>query len=378
MGTPLLREDPSAGYGSSRENIPNCFCVTLRLKEAPGDDTQVEPLPVFNRVGGYHFLTQIDSGIAGDGKTLGDDRAFFSNMRLNGALPKRLNGQPLEYQFEIAKWSGALPPASGDYSPVPLGKIAKTLIGDLQTVTADPINPVKTEPYYVNGNSPTELVAAVTADGWIQVPQESNAFAGGYFHPNGNMIRLISTSYSSETLNMAGLIAGNSATSTGQPLAHNDFFAIRMWVREAGNPASKQLAGTLPKIAICNARYDNVPQRGSWSPTNVDGVLAVHSIDIEELKVGGGCTKITNNITVKYSAAAANLGTVVISMNGPGGPYGFAPIASSPDTFGTATPSFTVGTLSPCAYTVHLNVQVLLTTGDSIPDNLYDLVAFCK
>ena len=373
---PLLHEDPSIGYTSARENVSNCFCVTLELEEGPVTEHE-DPPPVFNRIGGYNFLTQIDSGPGGDGKTLGSDRAFYSNLRLNGVLPKHLNGQPAEYMFEVAQWTGATPPPSSAYTQVPLTDVAKTNIGDLLTVTSDPTNPVHSEPYYVNGSA-GEKVVSVTADGWIQVPQESNPYGAGYFQPNGNMIRLISAHLTSESLDMSGLVAGNSATSTGEPLAHNDYFAIRMWIREAGNPASKQLAGTCQRLAICNARYQNVPQGGSWAPSTVSNVLAVHTIDVEELKVGGGCTQITNSLTVKYTAAAANLGNVHLKMDGPGGPYSFAPIASSPDTFGTASPSFTVATLPKCAYLLTLSVQVLLTTGDHNPDNLHDQIAFCK
>lgn len=375
LNVPLLHEDPSIGYTSSRENVGNCFCVTLALQEGPGDDPQTEPLPVFNRVGGYNFLTQIDSAPAGDGKTLGDDRAFYSTLRLNGILPKRINGNACEYMFEVAEWSGGV---LGAFTQVPLTQIAKTHIGDLQRVTADPINPVQTDPYYVNGNPVTELVATVTADGWIHVPQQSNAYGPGYFQPNGNMIRLISTQLTSQALDIAGLLAGQSATSTGQPLAQNHYFALRMWVREAGNPASAQLAGTCQRLAICNARYNNVPQGGSWAPSLENNALAAHTIDLEELQTAGGCAQITTALTVFYTAAAANLGSVTVSMTGPGGPYSFAPIASSPDTFGTAVPLFNVATLAPCAYTVQISVQVLLTTGDSIPDNLWDQLAFCK
>jgi hypothetical protein len=34
--------------------------------------------------------------------------------------------------------------------------------------------------------------------------------------------------------------------------------------------------------------------------------------------------------------------------------------------------------LGPCAYIVTLSVQILLTTGDGVPDNLIDQIAFCK
>jgi hypothetical protein len=37
-----------------------------------------------------------------------------------------------------------------------------------------------------------------------------------------------------------------------------------------------------------------------------------------------------------------------------------------------------VSSLTPCAYIVELSVEVLLTTGDSVPLPLEDQIAFCK
>jgi hypothetical protein len=67
-------------------------------------------------------------------------------------------------------------------------------------------------------------------------------------------------------------------------------------------------------------------------------------------------------------------------MSGPGGPYPFTlPAAVAGEQFGTATPDgWTLASLSPCAYVVGLSVQLLLTTGDGVPNNLYDQIAFCK
>jgi hypothetical protein len=66
-------------------------------------------------------------------------------------------------------------------------------------------------------------------------------------------------------------------------------------------------------------------------------------------------------------------------MTGPGGPYGFtlpAPVAG--EQFGTATNSFVFSTLTDCAYIITLSVSLLLTTGDSIPNPVYDQIGFCK
>jgi hypothetical protein len=66
-------------------------------------------------------------------------------------------------------------------------------------------------------------------------------------------------------------------------------------------------------------------------------------------------------------------------MTGPGGPYSFAEPAAVPgERFGVAIPNFVVADLDPCAYVVHLSVEVLLTTGDSIPSNRHDHIAFTK
>jgi len=95
---------------------------------------------------------------------------------------------------------------------------------------------------------------------------------------------------------------------------------------------------------------------------------------------GGGCTEITNSLTVKYTAAHPNLGTFSIGMIGPGGPYTFTPGpgGTSVNRFGTATNDFNIADLPDCAYIVKLSVNLLLTTGDSSPDPIWDEVAFCK
>jgi hypothetical protein len=103
-------------------------------------------------------------------------------------------------------------------------------------------------------------------------------------------------------------------------------------------------------------------------------------------EIGTGCAKITNAITIKYTAAHPNLGDVTISMDGPGGPYPttLADDAGStpPNRFGTATVVLpagqTIASLKNCAYLVSMSATLLLTTGDSAPDPITDEVAFCK
>ena len=79
-----------------------CRSVLLRRplpREAASDP--VEYLPVFDALGGYLYASDIHSTVPGSGLTNGDNRAFYSTVRLNGLLPKTLNGQPMEYRFEF-------------------------------------------------------------------------------------------------------------------------------------------------------------------------------------------------------------------------------------------------------------------------------------
>ena len=94
----LLAEPPSRGRANDRENAGPCFCVELCLEKQP---PVVDYLPVFDALGGYLYASDIHSAVPGTGLTNGDNRAFYSTVRLNGALPKTLNGQPMEYRFEF-------------------------------------------------------------------------------------------------------------------------------------------------------------------------------------------------------------------------------------------------------------------------------------
>ena len=388
--TPLLVEPPSRGRQPDRENAGSCFCVDLCLPEQPPVD--VDPLPVFTAAGGYQYLTDIHSAIPGTGLTLGDGRAFYSTMRLNGILSKKLNGNPMEYRFEVAA-TNADGSAPGAWSPVGQAQIAKTVIGLWERYAPDfpgDPNPVKTKLYTVNGTAgPGEIVAGFTPDGFVRVPQESNVFGvSGFFQPNGNMMNLISPTLAAfGSVNMAGVTAGNSATSGGHALAQDRHFAIRMMVREQGSAGPGAPAGFCPHIAIDNTGYDNIKHHPSWNNfTDPAGTIGVAILDIAELQVAG-CAEITNALTVLFTAAHPNLGAVSITMTGPLGSYGFTlPPAVAGQRFGTAVPQapppsppgFTAGALPACAYFVTLDAQLLLTTGDGGPDDLSDQIAFCK
>jgi hypothetical protein len=389
LGTALLAEPRSAGRTPQRENRGPCTCVHLCIDKDKIPPSTTETLSVFNKIGGYNFLTAIDSGAGGDGKTLADDRAFYSTLRLNGILAKTKNGNPLEYAFEVAAYD-PVTNVLGAYTQVPLSQVAQTNIGTWEHFTGDILNPVETKDYVLNGVAgPNTLVPQVSPDGWVRVPQESNVFA-----PQGNFVPSTGAypgfiNLVSQTLRIFGSIdesavqAGESATTSGTPLGRVFYYSLRMKVREAigGVPVvgSEQFAGTCVRLAVMNTLYDNVSKNGSWIPHTVDGQLGVASLDIQEL-AGGGCTEITNSLTVKYTAAHPNLGSFSIEMIGPGGPYTFTPGGGgTPENrFGTATNDFNIADLPDCAYIVKLAVNLLLTTGDSSPAPIWDEVAFCK
>ncbi len=380
-GTSLLPEPPSRGRASDRENAGPCTCVELCLHEQPPTN---EPLPVFDALGGYPFASAVHSAVPGTGLTMGDTRAFFASVRLNGVLPKLLAGQPMEYRFEW-RATDAVGNAAAAWLPVAAGQFGVTDLGRLERYApafpGDP-NPIKTSHVHADPAVPAggPVHAAIVA-GWIRVPQFSNVFgAEGFFDPNGNMLTLITPALvASPVVDVTGVTAGISITSLGAALTANRHVAMRMRVRQVGNPASEVDAGTCFHVAIENTAYDGVAKGGSWAPAMLNGQLAVVSVDALHLR-SNGCAGITSGLDVVLTTAHANLGTVSLSMSGPGGPYAFTlPAAVPGERFGTAVANgWAFGNLTDCAYIITLCAQVLLTTGDSVPNDVWDQIGFCK
>ncbi|MFC3148511.1 hypothetical protein [Piscinibacterium candidicorallinum] len=380
-GTPLLNEPPSRGRAPDRENAGPCFCVDLCLKEQPRTN---EPLPVFDALGGYLFASQIDSAVPGSGKTVGDHRAFYSTVRLNGVLPKTLNGQPLEYRFEYRSTDASGNP-TGPWTHVAPAQCSATFIGRNERYApafpGDP-NPVKTRYIYadpaVPGGGPDN---AQIVGGWIRVPQAANVFAPeGFFNPNGNMLNVITGALAaSPSIDVNGVKGGDSSTVFGAIFASNRHVGLRMRVREVGNPASETDAGTCAHVAIENVRYQNVSKGGAWAPFKLSDQLAVVSVDVLQLRANG-CAGVQAGLDVVITATHPNLGAVNVSMQGPGGPYAFTlPAAGPNERVGACAPSgFTVAGLADCAYIIDLSAELLLTTGDSAPLPVTDRIGFCK
>lgn len=363
--TVLLDEPPDTGRTPGRQNIGPCACIDLCVPEAP---PRTEPIPAFRYIGTLDYLTDVDSGPGGTGRTLADDRAFYSGLRLSGPIGTTLGGAPLEYRFEVR----ALP--SGSWTPVLPSQILPTMIGTSETLVGTSL---QVSAVVVNGTaSATEIAVAPAADGWIPMPAEGN-LSTGLFTPNLNMIVLDSRTLGSwPALDVGAVSAGSGLPAPD--LASDRPFGIRLRVRQAGVPASETDGGECPTLAIDNTLYDHVNKGGSWSPSQASGQLAVVSVDIQELLVNG-CVGITTSLTALVTAAHPNLGAVSLSMTGSGSTYGFTLPAPTPgEVAGVATNGFTVSSLPTCAYIVTLQAEVLLTTGDNVPDPVYDQLAFCK
>jgi hypothetical protein len=364
-GAVLLNEPPSTGRTPGRQNVGPCFCVELCVPEAP---PRTEPIPDFRYIGYLDYVVDVDSGPAGSGRTLADNRAFFAGLRLSGPIGTTLGGQPLEYRFEVrarpaGPWNPVLP---NQILPTPIG-VSEKLVG---------VN-LEVSQVIVNGTaSPSVIAVTPAADGWIAMPSEGD-LSTGLFLPNLNMIILDTTTIAAWTpVDVGAIMAGTSLPAAD--LVSDQLFGIRLRVRQAGLPLTETDGGECQTLAIDNTLYNHVNKHGSWMPQQLDGQLDVTSVNVQEL-IGNGCGGVTNSLTVLVTAAHPNLGATGLSMIGGGATWGFTlPPATPGQIAGAATNNFAVSDMPACAYTVTLQADVLLTNGENIPDPLYDWVSFCK
>jgi hypothetical protein len=368
LGGTLLAEPRSRGRAADRQNIGPCFCVHLCVDEQPPVD---DAYPWFDHVGGYKLLTDIDSGPAGSGRTTGN-RAFYAGLRLNGVLGRTLGGQPLQYRFETST-TGTDPVRQAQMTAMQIGTMEKFVFP----------GPAETKRVVVLGvNGPDEIAVTPDADGWITVPQDNNLLTGT-FVPNNNLLGLASATLSSQTHDLSAVTAGHSTVPAG--LATDQLVTLRMVIRPAvASPPPAVQAGICDRLALANTIYNQVEKNGSWVPGRYDGYLGALSIDVEEL-IGHGCAKITTALTVLYTAAHPNLGSVSLTVTGPGGPYHYVLPAATPDFFGSVTALLdhlgnpvAIASLPPCGYQLSASAGLLLTTGDSEPLPENDFLVFTK
>ena len=378
-GSVFYEEPPSRARDSDRENVGNCFCVRLCLKDQPSDGPG--PIGYFFAIGQIRRYNSILNINPANGKTTGkpiaawNDMAFYHNLALIGALTEKLNGQPMEYKFqytELTNPSDPIPVSPAAWTDVIPTQIANTVLG-----YRFKLGPFEYTDLAINATGSQDPVTI--AGNWIEVPQQTS-MPPGYtlvLNNNGPLIKLISSTLASTPVDMAGLVQGNS-TTTINPLQKNRYFSLRMIKREAGNPATEVIAGVSRPIAIFNTKYLNVPQRGSWLPTTNSNELGVACIDLAELATSGGCSTITNSLTAKYTAANPNLGNVALIMTGP---HSFDPVtvtAPGEEAHGTSSYTGNAATLPKCSYEVRISAELNLTNGEYQHDNIWDRVLFCK
>lgn len=338
-------------------------------------------IAVFTKIGGYYYEFDVASALGGSGLT-NDNRAFFNTMRLNGGY-SLVDGAPqIQYRFETVPTDASGTP-TGTWTGVLPTQIAQTNIGSFIL----PFFPFFQE-VWVNGPSGLhDFNITPDADGWITVPGMHPSPAVT-FVPGSDLINLVSQTLRTWTpSNESATVAGSSANT---PLIQDQYYGIRMRMRNVGDTTDGSDAGTCVHVAIDDTVYDQVHHHQYWDGW-VSGVtpyldeLAVCSLGIQEL-ISDGCGELTNSMTPVFTAAHPNLDPngVSITLIGPGGPYAFTLNPAAPGTpgnwFGNATPAgpWTVANLEDCAYIVQLSVSVLLTTGDSDPSPLIDQIAFCK
>lgn len=368
-----------------RNNVNHCLCVSLCLSDIDIPDPIIPAS--FTKIGnnGDHFINEtIASGdpnviAAATGKTPAG-QAFFSCIKLRGNLSKKLNNVAMEYSFDTIETNGPGGSHIGSWEKVKAHQTCNAVIGTFFTLTGDPDNPIFIIDHEVGPSG------GIEPDGWIKVPQAGN------FAPNinGELLGFRTDTLNGATVDMAGLVQGQS-TTTVMPLQQNRFFKIRMRKRQVGNAATEVTAGVSNAIAMFNTVYNNVPQFGSWMPTT-SNEMGVACIDVQQLIGGGGgsgCTPITANLDVNYTAANPNMGGVSLVLYGPGGPYSIqnvSPVGNVPETFGTASELHIisdgsvkpVGDLDKCAYTVWFSAALKLTNGESQHSSIDDWLSFCK
>ncbi|WP_422935046.1 hypothetical protein [Sinomonas sp. P47F7] len=364
-----------------------CFCVC-----------PPRSLGVFTKIGGLHYATDVHSAPGSTGLTIADARAFYSTLRLNGGL-SLVDGAPLiEYRFETVNTNAdgstladGTPILPTSWQPVVPAQIAPTEIGEFVRPRPWPLLQEEVR-VVVNGTAAGDFNITPSADGWIKVPPMIPVppmvpvpDPNWRFYPGDALIRFMTTTLpGTASVDETGVVAGASANA---PLMTDVHYGVRMRLRNQGTSGSGADAGTCSHIAINNTVYNNVSHHPYW-PGGLFGAsneLAVSDIGVEELRLNP-CSTLSDSLTVKFTAAHSHLGAVTAELQGPGGPFAFALAPDLGSTagenlYGEAVPTggWSFDSLAPCAYLLSLSVEVLLTTGDSVPyPPLTDYIAFCK
>jgi hypothetical protein len=143
-------------------------------------------------------------------------------------------------------------------------------------------------------------------------------------------------------------------------------------------------ANSRPQIALSNTTYiyNRHPDWAGSPPLPPTKTIPVMSVDIVELKAGGGCNPLTTDLHALFTAYHPYLATLDVRLEGPAP----LPAAVNPaiDATGQSISaagglSIPVGGLKPCAYILWLESTLNLTNGYlQLFGTFEDHIAFCK
>ncbi len=192
-------------------------------------------------------------------------------------------------------------PAAPAWTQVVLGPLTVPTIIGYFDFGIDPMThlPIIQDCSVYGLTKPGDFPVPVTADGWVQVPQQSN------FYPNGNMLNLASTALAPfAPSDQTGVIAG--ATAANLPV--DQYFGLRMRIRQAGSSTDSD-GGTCNIVAIDNTLYNNINHHPEWGGSVGQGQYGVCMVDIPELYV-------TVSTTLAAAITATDTSITVASSTG--------------------------------------------------------------
>ncbi len=395
-GTPLLAEPQSQGRAPGRENVGNCFCVELCIKEAP--PLHPPTIPLFTKVGVYH-VDPMYGDFTGDGLTSAGNYAFTDTIPLIGILPDGQSTKAYEYRFRSAEYdsTGTI---LGAVSDVLATMISPTFIGQLEYWSWNPILSawqIRAADYWVNNPGAAVSITQpagppivvplnkdVKAGGWMEVPREDELWPGGKgrFIPTDRLIDLITNKLTDESYDLTTppppLKAGDSVPSATKT---KHTFKLFFEAREVGTATLLPGSNALEKIAISNKHFKQ-SRHPSWAG-DTPTLRAVVILDIKELTgPGSGCNKLQTHLHALYTVYHPFMGSARVYFEGnpPLPPALPLALAAGEAASGSGGHDFDITALPPCAYVLWLEATLNLTSGwGRIPDaTIWDHIAFCK
>ena len=398
-GTPLLIEPSSKGRTPGRENIGNCFCVELCLKDAPTNT--IPTIPLFTNVGEYH-VDPVYGDFTSAGLTSSGNFAFTGDIPLIGILPDGQNPQSVEYRFQYGEYDST-GTVLGAVSPIETGMIKPTIIGKLEYWAWRAVPGVwelKSADYWVNKpgasvsipqDGAPALVVSLNKDvkpgGWIEVPRENSLLPGGAgrFIPNGNLIDLMTTKFTDENFDLTvpapGMKAGDNVPAGKKSRAYT--FKLFFEARVVGTLPLLPGSNTLDKIIFSNTlyRYNRHPNWAASTP-NVRSVVSLDILELTGPSAGAGCGKLTNHVHALFTVYHPFLGSARVYFEGNSPLPSELPltIVGGESASGSGGHDFDISALAPCAYVLWLEATVNLTSGYGRISNatIWDHIAFCK